>query len=160
MGHAIYPGTFDPVTLGHLDVIGRAAKHFDRLTVVVMTNPKKQTLFTSGERMELLREATAGFPHVDVEAWEGLLVSGAKSRGVKAIVKGLRTSIDFEYEIAMAQMNHHLAEVDTFFVATSPEFSYISSSLIKEVAGHGGAVGEFVPECVRVKLLAKLSVRA
>ncbi|ADG99216.1 pantetheine-phosphate adenylyltransferase [Segniliparus rotundus DSM 44985] len=159
MGHAIYPGTFDPITLGHLDVIGRAAKHFDRLTVVVMTNPKKQTLFSSDERMELIREATASFAHVDVEAWEGLLVSGAKRRGVKAIVKGLRTSIDFEYEIAMAQMNHHLAEVDTFFVATSPEFSYISSSLIKEVAGHGGAVGEFVPECVGAKLLAKLSAR-
>lgn len=159
MGHAIYPGTFDPVTLGHLDVIGRAAKHFDRLTVVVMTNPKKQTLFSAEERVELLREATAGLPHVGVESWRGLLVSGAEERGVRAIVKGLRTSIDFEYEIAMAQMNHHLAEVDTFFVATSPEYSYISSSLIKEVAGHGGSVSEFVPECVLGRLLEKLAAR-
>ncbi|EFV12016.1 pantetheine-phosphate adenylyltransferase [Segniliparus rugosus] len=160
MGHAIYPGTFDPVTLGHLDVIGRAAKHFDRLTVVVMTNPKKQTLFAAEERMTLIREATADFPHVDVDCWSGLLVEGAREHRIKAIVKGLRTSIDFEYEIAMAQMNHHLAEVDTFFVATAPEYSFISSSLIKEVAGHGGSVGEFVPPCVLPKLLERLASRA
>jgi pantetheine-phosphate adenylyltransferase len=127
MTGAICPGSFDPVTNGHLDVIGRAAAQFDRVIVTVMINQNKRGLFTVDERIEMLAEATADLPNVEVAAWQGLLVDFARERGATAIVKGLRGANDFDYELQMAQMNQKLAGVDTLFIATNPTYSYLSS---------------------------------
>src|SRR6478752_2205204 len=120
MAGALCPGSFDPVTNGHIDVFARAAAQFDEVVVTVMVNPKKQGMFSVEERMEMLREATAHLPNVRVESWQGLLVDFAKQEGIGAIVKGLRDATDFGYELQMAQMNKKLSGVDTFFIATNP----------------------------------------
>ncbi|WP_068269560.1 pantetheine-phosphate adenylyltransferase [Aldersonia kunmingensis] len=160
MTGAICPGSFDPVTNGHLDVIGRVAAQFDRVIVTVMINQNKRGLFTVDERIEMLAESTADLPNVEVAAWQGLLVDFAREQGVGAIVKGLRGANDFDYELQMAQMNQKLSGVDTLFVATNPTYSYLSSSLVKEVAKFGGDVTGMLPEPVQKRLLARLAESA
>lgn len=148
----VYPGSFDPVTNGHLDVMQRAAEGFDRVVVATLRNVSKQPMFTLDERIALLRETVAALPNVEVAAFEGLLVDFCRDRGVGLILKGLRAAADFEYELHMAQMNRRLAGVDTVFLPTSPDWSYLSSSLVKEVARFGGDVADLVPPPVAVKL--------
>jgi pantetheine-phosphate adenylyltransferase len=154
---ALCPGTFDPVTNGHVDIVQRAAALFDRVVVAVVENPAKEPLFSLAERVEMLREALPGLGNVEVESFSGLLVDHARSRGVGVIVKGLRAVSDFDYELQMAQMNRHLGEVETCFVPTSPRWSYLSSSLVKEVAGYGGDVSGLVPEQVLRRLKERLA---
>jgi pantetheine-phosphate adenylyltransferase len=149
---ALCPGTFDPVTNGHLDVVRRAAGLLDRVVVAVVENPSKEPLFETAERVEMLREAVADISGAEVDSFAGLLVDYARDKGVGLIVKGLRAVSDFEYEIQMAQMNRHLSEIETCFVATSPKWSYLSSSLVKEIARYGGDVSGLVPEHVVRKL--------
>jgi pantetheine-phosphate adenylyltransferase len=153
---ALCPGTFDPVTNGHLDIIERAAQRFEALVVGVLDNPAKQPMFSAEERVGLLKEATVGVANVEVTAFSGLLVEYATRRGIGVIVKGLRAVTDFEYEIQMAQMNHRLAGVETMFMTTSPQWSFLSSSLIKEVARLGGDVSGLVPPAVAERLAERL----
>ena len=145
---AVYPGSFDPVTYGHLDVIQRAASRFDQLIVGCLRNVTKAPLFELEERVELLEAVTADLGNVEVAVFEGLLVDFCKERGVRLIVKGLRAVSDFEYELQMAQMNSRLGDVETLFLTTSPVYSFLSSSLVKEVARFGGDVSDFVPPVV------------
>ena len=156
MSGAVCPGSFDPVTLGHVDVFERACAQFDEVVVAVLVNPNKKGMFTADERIELIRESTAHLPNLRVESGQGLVVDFARARGMSAIVKGLRSSTDFEYELQMAQMNKHVAGVDTFFIASTPQFSFVSSSLAKEVVGLGGDVSDLLPEPVNARLRAKL----
>lgn len=160
MSGAVCPGSFDPVTLGHVDVFERAAAQFDEVVVAVLVNPNKKGMFTAEERIELIRESTTHLPNLRVESGSGLVVDFVRSRGLTAIVKGLRTGTDFEYEMQMAQMNKHVAGVDTFFVATKPSYSFVSSSLAKEVATMGGDVSALLPDAVNALLQAKISDRA
>ncbi len=155
---AICPGTFDPVTNGHLDIIGRVSQRFDRVVVAVLENPAKAPLFGVEERVAMLKEACADLPNVEVDSFSGLLVEFARTRGAHVIVKGLRAVSDFEYEIQMAQMNLRISggEVDTLFMPTHPNWSFISSSLVKEVASFGGDVGGLVPPAVQERLAEKL----
>jgi len=147
MRTAIYPGSFDPVTLGHLDIIKRAAGLFDRLIVAVMHNQNKIPMFSLEERIEMLGRTTAGIPNVEIESFGGLLAEYARQKGVCAVVKGLRAVSDFEYEFQMALANRKLnAELDTVFLMTSAEYMYLSSSVVKDIAAHGGSVKGFVPE--------------
>ncbi|KOS54023.1 pantetheine-phosphate adenylyltransferase [Rhodococcus rhodochrous] len=159
MSSAVCPGSFDPVTNGHLDVISRTAVQFDEVTVTVVINPNKQGMFTVPERIEMLTEATANLGNVRVDSWQGLLVDYARAHGITAIVKGLRGANDFDYELQMAQMNHKLTGVDTLFVATNPAYSYLSSSLVKEVATYGGDVADMLPATVHKRLLARIAER-
>jgi pantetheine-phosphate adenylyltransferase len=156
MSGAVCPGSFDPVTLGHVDIFERAAAQFDEVVVAVLINPNKQGMFTLEERIAMIQESTTHLANLRVESGEGLVVDLVKSRGLTAIVKGLRTGTDFEYELQMAQMNKHIAGVDTFFVATTPRYSFVSSSLAKEVATLGGAVSDLLPGPVNARLHAKL----
>jgi pantetheine-phosphate adenylyltransferase len=156
MSGAVCPGSFDPVTLGHIDVFERAAAQFDEVIVAVLANPTKGGMFTIDERIAMIEESTEHLPNLRAESGQGLVVEFVKSRGFTAIVKGLRTGTDFEYELQMAQMNKHIAGVDTFFVATTPRYSFVSSSLAKEVAGFGGDVSELLPDAVNRRLAAKL----
>jgi len=153
---AVCPGSFDPVTLGHIDVFERAAAQFDVVIVAVLVNPNKTGMFTIDERIAMISEACAHLPNLRVEAGHGLVVDFVRARGLSAIVKGLRTGTDFEYEVQMAQMNKHIAGVDTFFVATAPQYSFVSSSLAKEVAGLGVDVSALLPDSVNRRLAAKL----
>lgn len=153
---ALCPGTFDPVTNGHLDIIERAAQRFDALVVGVLDNPAKQPLFGAEERVTLLKEVTQGLPNVEVDAFSGLLVEYAVRRGCDVVVKGLRAVTDFEYEIQMAQMNHSLSGVETLFMTTAPQWSFLSSSLVKEVARLGGDVSSLVPPVVFERLRDRL----
>jgi pantetheine-phosphate adenylyltransferase len=159
MSGALCPGSFDPVTLGHIDVFERAAAQFDEVVVAVLVNPNKKGMFTAEERIDLIVESTTHLPNLRVESGSGLVVDFAKARGLTAIVKGLRTGTDFEYELQMAQMNRHVAGVDTFFVATAPRFSFVSSSLAKEVAALGGDVSDLLPGPVNRRLAVKLAQR-
>jgi pantetheine-phosphate adenylyltransferase len=156
MSGAVCPGSFDPVTLGHVDILERAAAQFDEVVAAVLTNPAKKSMFSLDERIEMLQESTAHLPNLHVEAGQGLVVDFVRARGLTAIVKGLRTGTDFEYELQMAQMNKHIAGVDTFFVATTPRYSFVSSSLAKEVASMGGDVSDLLPEPVNRRLAEKL----
>ncbi len=156
---ALCPGTFDPVTNGHLDIIRRAGKVFDPVVVAVLENPGKTPLFSVEERLAMLKEATADLEHVEIASFSGLLVDYAKERGVSAIVKGLRAVTDFDYELQMAQMNTTMTGIETLFMTTNPQWSYLSSSLIKEVARFGGDVGGLVPPFVRERLEEKLGGR-
>lgn len=153
---ALCPGTFDPVTNGHLDIVERACGQFDTVVVGVLENPAKKPLFDVEERVAMLKEATQNLRNVEVDSFSGLLVEFARSRDIRVIVKGLRAITDFEYEIQMAQMNHRLAGVETFFMTTSPTWSFISSSLVKEIAGFGGDVEGLVPAFVKDRLIEKL----
>ena len=156
---AVCPGSFDPVTNGHLDVFTRAAALADRVIVAVLINKTKSRLFTVDERIEILREVVAPLPNVEVDSFYGLLVDFCEQRGVQAIVKGLRAVSDFDYELQMAQMNYRLAGVETLFVSTNPLYSYLSSSLVKEVAKHGGSVEGLVPDAVLGRLHDKLGAQ-
>jgi pantetheine-phosphate adenylyltransferase len=142
---AVCPGSFDPITNGHLDIIARASKLYDVVYVAVMINKSKQGLFTTDERIDMIHEVTAGFGNVHIEAFHGLLVDFCEKREIPAIVKGLRAVSDFDYELQMAQMNNGLTGVETLFVPTNPTYSFLSSSLVKEVAAWGGDVSHLVP---------------
>jgi pantetheine-phosphate adenylyltransferase len=154
---ALCPGTFDPVTNGHIDIIERAAARFDHVVVAVLENPGKEPLFGVEDRVGMLKEATTHIDRVEVVSFSGLLVDFAKARGIGAILKGLRGEGDFDFELKMAQMNRRLTGVETFFLPTSPQWSFISSSLIKEVVRFGGDVAGLVPDFVRDRLEEKLA---
>jgi pantetheine-phosphate adenylyltransferase len=156
---ALCPGTFDPVTNGHLDIIGRASETFETVVVGALENPSKQPMFSLEERVAMLKEACIGMPNVTVVSFRGLLVDLARAHGDAVIVKGLRAISDYEYEIQMAQMNHRLAGVETLFMSTSPRWSFLSSSLVKEVARLGGDVSGLVPDHVRTSLADRLDER-
>lgn len=145
---ALVPGSFDPPTNGHLDVIERCAGVFDRVLVAVVKNPSKEPMFTDAERVEMLEELTTNWDNVSVGSFAGLLVDYASEQGIDVIVKGLRAMTDFDYEFQMSQMNRHLSGIVTLFVATKAEYGYLSSSLVKQVAGLGGAVDKLVPPLV------------
>ncbi|WP_397341154.1 pantetheine-phosphate adenylyltransferase [Paenibacillus qinlingensis] len=153
---AVYPGSFDPVTYGHLDIIHRAAKVFDKLIVAVLNNTSKNALFTLEERMELLRKVTADLPNVEIDGFRDLMVNYMKARNVRLIVRGLRAVSDFEYELQMASTNHKLnPDVETFFMTSKPQFSYLSSSIVKEIAKFHGPVEDLVPAEVEEELRKK-----
>jgi pantetheine-phosphate adenylyltransferase len=151
---ALCPGSFDPVTLGHVDIIERSARHFDEVIVAVIRNPQKtQSLFTLEERQQMLKEALGHLDNIRIEVFKGLLVEFANEQGADAIVKGLRAVSDFDYELQMAQMNQQLSGIDTFFLSTSPQYSFLSSSLVREVARFGGDVAGMVPPHVNDRLV-------
>ncbi|CCG04647.1 pantetheine-phosphate adenylyltransferase [Blastococcus saxobsidens] len=152
MRRAVCPGSFDPVTNGHVDVIGRAAGLYDELVVAVLVNPGKAGFFPVEERMDLLREAVADLPNVTVDSFQGLLVDYCRSHDIPVIVKGLRAVSDFEYELQMAQMNRELAGIETLFVPTAPQVGHLSSSLVKQIATFGGDVSRLVPTVVHDRL--------
>ena len=159
MKAAIYPGSFDPVTNGHLDIVDRAAKLFDKLYVAVLINVDKHTLFSVEERVALLKATTAQYPNVEVVSFGGLLAQYAKDKGINVIVKGLRALSDFEYEFQMALTNKSLnPDLETVFLITSAENMYLSSSMVRQVAGFGGEVTKFVPDCVSKALNDKLKM--
>ena len=145
MSTALCPGSFDPPTNGHIDVIRRSVSIFDKVVVAVIRNPSKTPMFTADERVQMLRDLFADEPNVVVDSFAGLLVDFARTQGVDVIVKGLRAVSDFDQELQMAQMNHNLSDIDTMFIPTSPEYGYLSSSLVKEVGRLGGSVDELVP---------------
>ncbi|HET7387211.1 MAG TPA: pantetheine-phosphate adenylyltransferase [Nocardioidaceae bacterium] len=157
MRTAACPGSFDPVTNGHVDIIARAAALFDEVVVAVGVNPAKRRMFTAEERIAMLDEACAAYANVAVGSFDGLLTDFCRSHGVGTIVKGLRAVSDFDYELQMAQMNSRLAGIETVFVPTSPEYSFLASSLIKEVATYGGDVSGLVPGHVLTRLTARLA---
>ncbi|KOY82567.1 pantetheine-phosphate adenylyltransferase [Lysinibacillus macroides] len=153
---AVVPGSFDPVTLGHLDIINRAADVFDVVYVAVLNNSAKQPLFSVEERMALMAEVTKALPNVRIESSSGLLIDYAKEKNAKAIVRGLRAVSDFEYEMQITSMNRFLDEtIETFFIMTKNQYSFLSSSIVKEVAKYGGNVDELVPTYVAQALKEK-----
>ncbi len=156
MRRAICPGSFDPVTNGHLDIIARASALYDEVTVGVLVNRAKAGLFDLDERIGLLREVTTDYDNVVIDSFSGLLVDYCKRHGIPVIVKGLRAVSDFDYELQMAQMNHGLAGIETLFVSTNPLYSFLSSSLVKEVATYGGDVSGLVPVQVHQALIRRL----
>lgn len=156
MHRAVCPGSFDPVTNGHLDILRRASKLFDELVVAIGVNPRKTGLFSVDERKEILVELVADLPTVRVGTFDGLLVDFCRENDVHAIVKGVRAVGDFDYELAMAQMNLRLTGVETLFIPSNPEYSYLSSSLVKEVATYGGDVSGLVPDNVLHRLTERL----
>ncbi|MGO9778567.1 MAG: pantetheine-phosphate adenylyltransferase [Streptosporangiaceae bacterium] len=157
MRRVVCPGSFDPVTNGHLDIISRASRLYDEVVVAVLINITKKSLFTVEERMEMLREATTQYGNVRVDSFYGLLVDFCEANGISAVVKGLRAVSDFDYELQMAQMNYSMAKVETMFMTTNPLYSFLSSSLIREVAKYGGDVSGLVPEQVIGQLRARLA---
>ena len=160
MSSAVYPGSFDPVTNGHLDVIKRGLRVFDRLTVAVSDGPAKQPTFSKSERVDLLKEVGKGINNLEVDSFEGLLVEYARRKKVRVILRGIRTISDFEYEYQMALTNRTFApDIETVFVMTHEEHSFVSSRLIKEAATMGGDVSSFVPAAVEKALLEKLGKR-
>jgi pantetheine-phosphate adenylyltransferase len=156
---ALCPGSFDPPTNGHIDVIERTARMFDRVLVAVIANPSKEPLFSLDERTSMLAQSLTGVANCEVGAFDGLLVDFARSHGVDAVVKGLRAVSDFEYELQMAQMNATLGRLETLFVTATPAWAFLSSSLVKEVARHGGRIDGFVPPVVADGLKRKLTQR-
>jgi pantetheine-phosphate adenylyltransferase len=157
MRRVVCPGSFDPVTNGHLDIIGRAARLYDEIVVAVLVNQSKAGLFTVDERLEMLRAVTSHIPNVRVESFQGLLVDFCKANDIDVVIKGIRAVSDFDYELQMAQMNVGLAGVETLFMATNPLYSFLSSSLIKDVAKWGGDVTPHVPELVAARLHERLA---
>ena len=158
MRSAVCPGSFDPVTNGHVDVFTRASEMADEVTIAVLVNRTKQSLFTLEERVELLRSSVAHLANVSVDVFEGLLVDWCRVHNVKHVIKGLRAVSDFDYELQMAQLNFRLAQVETAFVSTNPKYSFLSSSIVKEVARYGGDVSGLVPDAVSAALQAKFAV--
>ena len=157
MRRAVCPGSFDPVTNGHLDIVGRASGLFDEVVVAVGVNKSKNRLFTPEERLDMLRRACSGWDNVRVDGFTGLLTDFCREHGIHAIVKGLRAVSDFDYELQMAQMNASLTDVETVFMPTSPEWSFLASSLVREVAGFGGDVSGLVPDFVHEALTQRLA---
>jgi pantetheine-phosphate adenylyltransferase len=153
---AIYPGSFDPVTNGHVDIIDRGLTVFDRVVVAVLKNPKKRPLFATKDRVKMIQEIFASNPRVEVRAFDGLLVDFARAQGTRVVIRGLRAISDFEYEFQMALMNRSLApDIETFFMMPSVHYSFLSSNLVREVAGLGGSVEDLVPRRVARKLRTK-----
>lgn len=158
MKTAICPGSFDPVTLGHLDIINRSRKVFDKTIVAVLVNPEKNTMFTVQERIELLKRCIGTMPDIEVVGFDGLLADYARERGVTAIVKGLRALSDFEYEFQMALTNKKLnPNLETMFLTTSAENMFLSSSIVKQIASFGGDISNFVPECILGDIQARIN---
>lgn len=155
MHRAVCPGSFDPVTNGHLDIIERAARLFDEVVIAIGVNPRKSGLFSVDERVEMLNASTSSLSNVSVATFTGLLVDFCREREAKAIVKGVRV-VDFEYEVQMAQMNHRLTGVETVLLPTSAEYAFLSSSLVKEVASYGGDVSGLMPDDVLRRLTERL----
>ncbi len=154
---ALCPGSFDPVTNGHIDIIGRTASLYDEVVVAVFVNQTKSGLFTVEERLDMLGEVTVAYPNVSVDSFEGLVVDYCRSHDIPVIVKGLRAVSDFDYELQMAQMNRGLAGVDTLFMPTNPEYSFLASSLVKEIAKWGGDIASLVPPNVLQRLKERVS---
>ena len=158
MNKAIYPGSFDPVTLGHLDIIERTSKMFDRVIIGVLNNKSKSPLFSVEERVNMLKEVTSSLPNVEVQSFEGLLIDFVRKNDARVIVRGLRAITDFEYELQMAQTNRVLArDVDTMFLTTSLEYAYLSSTTVKEAAYFGADISKFAPEYVVEKVREKFA---
>ena len=157
MRRAVCPGSFDPVTLGHMDIVSRASALYDEVTVAVLVNKKKSSLYTVDERMALLTAVTRVYGNVVVDSFHGLLVDYCRTKEIPVIVKGLRAISDFDYELQMAQMNLTLANVETMFMTTNPQYSFLSSSLVKEVATYGGDVAHLVPDLVHQSLVERLA---
>jgi pantetheine-phosphate adenylyltransferase len=157
MKRAVCPGSFDPITFGHLDIIERASGQFDEVIVAVLENRTKASLFTVEERMEMIRQTTSKFSNVKVDSWHGLLVDFCKENSIQAIVKGLRAVTDFDYELQMAQVNLQGSGVETMFMATAPTHSFLSSSIVKELAHFGGDVSSMVPGIVNDALKARVA---
>ncbi|HEY8431322.1 MAG TPA: pantetheine-phosphate adenylyltransferase [Sandaracinaceae bacterium] len=157
MSVALYPGSFDPITNGHVSIIESGLVCFDRLVIAVLRNPKKQSLFTVEERVEMIREIVADKPNVEVDSFDGLLVDYCRKRGIRVVLRGLRAVADFEYELQMANMNRHLNEqVETVFLMANDAYFYVSSNIVKEAAMLGGDVSRLVPPSVAARLRAKL----
>ena len=157
MKAAIYPGSFDPMTLGHLDVIRRASKMFDTLIVSVLDNKAKNALFSVEERVKMLKEVTKDLPNVEIIPFDGLLVDFAEQIGADVVIRGLRAITDFEYELQMSQTNQRMKpDIETMFLTTSIEYSYLSSTTVREIAAFGGDVSQFVPEAVEIALREKM----
>jgi pantetheine-phosphate adenylyltransferase len=152
---AVCPGSFDPVTNGHLDIVGRASRLYDEVVVAVLVNSSKDGLYGLDERMALLRQATADLPNVTIDSFDGLLVDYCKAHDLPVVIKGLRAVSDFDYELQMAQMNHGLAGVETLFLSTNPLYSFLSSSIVKQVARYGGDISALVPPVVAESLAAR-----
>jgi pantetheine-phosphate adenylyltransferase len=157
MRRVVCPGSFDPVTNGHLDIFRRAARLYDEIVVAVLVNQSKAGLFTLDERLSMLREVTADIPNIRVLSFQGLLVDFCKANDIDIVIKGIRAASDFDYELQMAQMNVGLAGVETLFMATNPLYSFVSSSLIKDVAKWGGDVTVYVPHLVAARLHERLA---
>ena len=157
MKRAVCPGSFDPITYGHLDIIKRASAHFDQVVVAVLENRTKSSLFSVAERIEMIRETTSNLSNVIVASWSGLLVDYCKSNDIQAIVKGLRAVSDFDYELQMAQVNLQGSGVETMFMATAPTHSFLSSSLVKELAHYGGDVSTMVPPSINEALKLRVA---
>lgn len=157
MKRAVCPGSFDPVTLGHLDIIERASAQFDEVVIAVLVNRTKSSMFTVEERMEMITKTTAHLPNIRVDSWSGLLVDYCKSNQIQSIVKGLRAVTDFDYELQMAQVNLQASGVETMFMATAPTHSFLSSSLVKELAHYGGDVSSMVPKIVNEALKTRVA---
>jgi pantetheine-phosphate adenylyltransferase len=153
----VCPGSFDPVTNGHLDIIARASGLYDEVVVAVLINVTKKSLFTVDERVEMLGQVTSQYGNVTIERFYGLLVDFCAANGISAVVKGLRAVTDFEYEMQMAQMNYRMAKVETMFMTTNPDFSFLSSSLVKEIARYGVDVSGLVPDLVLSRLRERLA---
>ena len=156
MRRAVCPGSFDPVTNGHLDIVGRASRLFDEVIIGVLINHSKTGLFTISERLQMLSQATADYPNVRVESFHGLLVDFCRAQHAAVVIKGLRAVSDFDYELQMAQMNIGLSGVETLFMPTNPQHSFLSSSLVKEVAKWGGDIATYVPDLVGERLVTRL----
>ena len=154
---AVCPGSFDPITYGHLDIIKRASAHFDEVVVAVFINSTKQSLFSVEERIEMIKEVTSKFKNVKVDSWSGLLVDYCESNKINMIVKGLRAVTDFDYELQMAQINLQASGVETMFMATAPAHSFLSSSIVKELAHYGGDITTMVPPNVKEKLSRRVA---
>jgi len=154
----VCPGSFDPITFGHLDIIERSAKMFDEVVIAVLVNKTKSTLFTVPERIEMISEVTAKFPNVRVDSWSGLLVDYCEANNIDVIVKGLRAVTDFDYELQMSQINLQLKGIETLFMSTAPAHSFLSSSLVKEIASYNGDVSNYIPAPLLEKLKARLAL--
>ena len=160
MSHAVYAGTFDPITFGHVDVAARAAHVFDRLTLAVAEDPRKSLLFSTAERIELARKSLAGLDNVAVVPFSGLLVNWARALGIQTLIRGVRAFSDFEYDLQMALTNRKLApDIETLFLMPCEDYSYVSSSMVREIAALGGAVEKFVPPPVAAALQRKLTAK-
>ena len=157
MKRAVCPGSFDPATYGHLDIIKRASNHFDQVIVAVLENRTKSSLFTVSERIDMIRETVSDLPNVIVDSWSGLLVDYCKSNSITTIVKGLRAVTDFDYELQMAQLNLQASGVETMLMATAPAHSFLSSSIVKELAHYGGDVSTMVPPNINAALKLRVA---
>ncbi len=159
MKRVVCPGSFDPITFGHLDIIKRASALFDEVIIAVLVNTTKKTLFTVDERLAMIAEVTREYPNVRVDSWRGLLVDYCEAHDVQAIVKGLRAVTDFDYELQMSQINLQLKGIETLFMATAPAHSFLSSSLVKEIATFGGDISAYLPASIIPKVTERLSAR-